>query len=140
MTTPRSLLLLCVANSARSQMGEGWARHLLGDVMQVRSAGSRPSVVNPYAIEVMREVGIDLTKQHSKSVDGIDAASVDTVITLCAEEVCPVFLGKARRLHWPIADPASELPLPGEELLQRFRTARDELRQRLLDWRQAGYA
>ena len=68
MSTPRSLLLLCVANSARSQMAEGWARSLLGDLMRVQSAGSRPSKVNPYAIEVMREVGIDLTKHESKEI------------------------------------------------------------------------
>jgi arsenate reductase len=127
-----------VANSARSQMAEGWARHLLGDVMKVQSAGSRPGVVNPFAIEVMREVGIDLSKHHSKPVDTIDPASVDTVITLCAEEVCPVFLGKARRLHWPIPDPAGEGPR--EVLLERFRAARDELHRRLVNWRDSGYA
>lgn len=139
MTTPKSLLLLCVANSARSQMAEGWARKLLGDVMTVQSAGSRPSRVNPYAIEVMKEVGIDLSTHSSKSVEGIDPASVDTVITLCAEEVCPVFLGKATRLHWPIPDPASETPLPREELLTRFRSARDELKARLEAWRSDGF-
>ena len=85
--------------------------------------------MNPYAIEVMAEVGVDLTTQHSKSVDTIDGATVDTVITLCAEEVCPVFLGKARRLHWPIPDPASKDPaIPREEMLTRFRTARDTIR------------
>jgi arsenate reductase len=139
MTSPKKLLLLCVANSARSQMGEGWARKLLGDLMTVQSAGSRPSVVNPYAIEVMREVGIDLTSHRSKSVDDIAADSVDTVITLCAEEVCPVFLGKARRLHWPIPDPASAEPLDRQTMLARFRTARDELERRFTAWRAAGF-
>lgn len=139
MTTPKRLLVLCVANSARSQMGEGWARHLFGDRMTVQSAGSRPGRVNPYAVEVMREVGIDLSTHASKSVEGIDPASVDTVITLCAEEVCPAFLGKARRLHWPIADPASEAPLPAEELRARFRVARDELERRFLAWRDSGF-
>lgn len=139
MTSPKKLLLLCVANSARSQMGEGWARKLLGDLMTVQSAGSRPSVVNPYAIEVMREVGIDLTSHRSKSVDDIAADSVDTVITLCAEEVCPVFLGKARRLHWPIPDPASPEPLDRETMLARFRAARDELERRFVAWRAAGF-
>ncbi|MFZ5441418.1 MAG: arsenate reductase ArsC [Myxococcota bacterium] len=139
MSQPRGLLLLCVANSARSQMAEGWARKLLAPVTTVQSAGSRPSRVNPYALEVMAEVGIDLSTHASKSVDGIDPATVDTVITLCAEEVCPVFLGKARRLHWPIPDPASEAPLAREELLARFRTARDELRRRLEAWRDAGF-
>lgn len=129
---PAGLLLMCVANSARSQMAEGWARALLGAGVRVQSAGTRPSRVNPYAIEVMAEVGINLTGQHSKSVDTIDPASVDTVITLCAEEVCPVFLGRARRLHWPIPDPASDDPtLTRDELLARFRVARDEIRGRM---------
>jgi protein-tyrosine-phosphatase len=74
----------------------------------VASARSKPSRVNPYAIEVMQELGIDLGAHTSKAVDATDTASVDTVVTLCAEEVCAVFLGRARRLHWPIPDPASE--------------------------------
>lgn len=134
MTTRPShrLLFLCVANSARSQMAEGLARRRFGDRVQVQSAGSKPSHVNPYAVEVMREVGVDLTTHHSKAVDGIDPASVDTVITLCAEEVCPVFLGHMTRLRWPIADPASDDPtLPREEMLRRFRVARDAIRDRL---------
>lgn len=140
MATPKSLLMLCVANSARSQMAEGWARKLFGASMRVQSAGSRPSKVNPWAIEVMKEVGIDLATHQSKSVEGIAPESVDTVITFCAEEVCPVFLGKARRLHWPIPDPASEQPLEREVMLARFRTARDEIRSRLEQWRDAGFA
>jgi arsenate reductase (thioredoxin) len=139
MSPPKGLLLLCVANSARSQMAEGWARHLLGDVMTVQSAGSRPGTVNPFAIEVMREVGIDLATHHSKSVDTIPRDSVDTVITLCAEEECPLFLGRARRLSWAMPDPASVEPLPREALLARFRTARDELRRRFAAWRDAGF-
>jgi len=124
-----SILFLCVANSARSQMAEGLARKHFGERIRVASAGSKPSRVNPYAIEVMGEVGIDLSSHRSKSVDAIDPASVDTVITLCAEEVCPIFLGKARRLHWPIPDPASDDPtLSRDELLARFRAARDTLR------------
>jgi arsenate reductase (thioredoxin) len=126
------ILFLCVANSARSQMAEGLARMMFGDVAHVQSAGSRPSRVNPYAIEVMREIGADLAGHGSKSVETIDPASVDTVITLCAEEVCPVFLGKARRLHWPIPDPASDDPaLTRDAMLQRFREARDTIRTKL---------
>lgn len=124
-----SILFLCVANSARSQMAEGLGRMIFGDHVPVMSAGSEPSTVNPYAIEVMRELGVDLSTHQSKSVQTIDPAKVGTVITLCAEEVCPVFLGRARRLHWPIPDPASKDPaMPREELLARFRTARDTLR------------
>ena len=132
MTRAPQLLFLCVANSARSQMAEGLARDLFGARAVVASAGSRPSRVNPYATEVMRVAGIDLAAHRSKSVDEIDPANVDTVITLCAEEACPVFLGRARRLHWPIADPASDEPALGrDEMLARFRRARDAIRARL---------
>ena len=125
------ILFLCVANSARSQMAEGLARMMFGDRATIQSAGSEPAKVNPYAIEVMNEVGADLTSHSSKSVDTIDPATVDTVITLCAEEVCPVFLGHVRRVHWPIPDPASPEPLPRDEMLRRFRTARDSIRAKL---------
>jgi len=132
MNTAKTILFLCVANSARSQMAEGLARKIFGKRNAVQSAGSEPSQVNPYAIEVMRELGVDLSTHHSKSVQTIDPASVGTVITLCAEEVCPVFLGKVRRLHWPIQDPASkDSALPREEMLTRFRTARDQIQGRL---------
>ena len=131
-TTPRSILFLCVANSARSQLAEGLARKILGDQARIQSAGSRPSRVNPYAVEVAAEVGVDLSTHRSKSVDTIDPATVDTVITLCAEEVCPVFLADVRRLHWPIADPASDDPaLGGEEMRARFRVARGQIQERL---------
>lgn len=128
----KSILFLCVANSARSQMAEGLGRMIFGARVPVQSAGSEPSKVNPYAIEVMREIGVDLAAHRSKSVQTIDATTIGTVITLCAEEVCPVFLGEARRLHWPIPDPASKDPsIPCEEMLARFRTARDTLREML---------
>ena len=124
----QGLLFLCVANSARSQMAEGLARKRFGDRLRVQSAGSRPSRVNPWAIEVMREVGIDLATHDSKSVETIDPNTVDTVVTLCAEEVCPVFLGKARRIHWPIEDPASDDPaISRDAMLARFRSARDQI-------------
>lgn len=113
-------------------MAEGLARMIFGDRATVQSAGSQPSRVNPYAIEVMHEIGADLTTHTSKSVDTIDRASVDTVITLCAEEVCPVYLGNVRRLHWPIPDPASPDPaMPRDELIRRFREARDTIRRKL---------
>jgi len=130
---PPHILFLCVANSARSQIAEGLARALFGDAAVVASAGSRPTRVNPYAIEVMRELGIDLGAHRSKPVDDIDPASVDVVVTLCAEEVCPVLLGAtAKRLHWPFPDPASDDPALGrDDLLARFRTTRDAIRARL---------
>ena len=126
------ILFLCVANSARSQMAEGLGRMILGDRVPVASAGSEPSRVNPYAIEVMREIGVDLSSHRSKSVQTVDPGTVSTVVTLCAEEVCPVFLGGARRLHWPIPDPASrDDSIPRDEMLARFRSARDEIRARI---------
>jgi arsenate reductase len=126
------ILFLCVANSARSQMAEGLARKLFGERMAVQSAGTDPSTVNPYAVEVMREIAVDLTTQHSKSVQTIDPATVGTVITLCAEEVCPLFLGKARRIHWPIPDPVSQDPsISREQMLTRFRAAREQIQGRL---------
>lgn len=127
-----NILFLCVANSARSQMAEGLARNLFDDTYTIQSAGSQPSQVNPMAIRVMKEVGIDISKHTSKSVQGIKAESVDLIITLCAEEVCPVFLSKAKRLHWPIPDPASkDVQLTEQELHQRFCTARDSIQQKL---------
>jgi arsenate reductase len=132
MTGPPRILFLCVANSARSQMAEGLARQILGPRAQVQSAGSRPTQVHPFAIEVMGEVGVDLGGQWSKAVDDIDPTTVDTVITLCAEEVCPVFLGGAARRHWPIDDPASRDPaLTPDQHLARFRIARDTLAAKL---------
>jgi len=131
-TIRKGLLFMCVANSARSQLAEGLARALFGDRVPVQSAGSEPSTVNPYAIEVMKEIGLDLSGHRSKSVGDIDPDTVHTVITLCAEEVCPVFLGKVRRLHWPVPDPASNDPaISRDGMLARFRTARDAIRAKL---------
>lgn len=127
-----SVLFLCVANSARSQMAEGLARKRFGDEVRVQSAGSEPSRVNPYAIRALAEVGVDASDQHSKNVDTIDPASVDLVITLCAEESCPVFLGSARRMSWAMPDPdRKHQELSDEERLQHFRIARDAIGARL---------
>ncbi len=127
-----NVLFLCVANSARSQMAEGLARAVFGDRAIVSSAGSAPSQVNPVAIEVMAEVGIYISSQQSTSVSEIDTRSIDLVITLCDEEVCPVLPGNVQRLHWPIADPASnDSSLTDDELLGRFRTARDQIKARV---------
>src|SRR5512147_216777 len=104
---PRHILFLCVANSARSQMAEGIARSLAPPGVIVSSAGSSPASVRQEAIQVLREIGIDISGHRSKGLDSIDAGSVDAVITLCAEEICSTYLGKARRLHWGLPDPAS---------------------------------
>lgn len=109
-------------------MAEGLARQILGERVEVVSAGSQPAPVNPHAVEVMAEIGIDITGQFSKSVDTIDLSGLDLVVTLCAEEVCPILPGHTRQLHWPIADPAS--PDPGEPQA-RFRTARELIREKI---------
>jgi len=126
---PRHVLFLCVANSARSQMAEGLARALAPEGVTISSAGSNPTSVRPQAVAVLREVGIDISGQASKGVDAV-TGEVDAVVTLCAEEVCPVWLGRARRLHWGLLDPAGAGESPEEELTA-FRQVRDELRMRL---------
>ncbi len=127
---PRGVLFLCVANSARSQLAEGIARSLVPPGVTVWSAGSQPTRVRPEAIAALAEIGIDISSHRSKSVSEIPAGQVDTVITLCGEEECPVFLGKARRLHWGLPDPAG---VGGSDLdrADAFRRTRDELRRRL---------
>ena len=129
----KNILFLCVANSARSQMAEGLARDLYGERANIQSAGSQPSRVNPFAIEAMSELGLALGEHRSKSVGEIDPSSVDVVITLCAEEVCPAFLGKAQRHHWPFPDPDPQgQKLSKEATLERFQQARDAIKQRLI--------
>jgi arsenate reductase len=126
----KGILFLCVANSARSQMAEGIARALLPPEVLVQSAGSRPTRVRPEAIAVLKEIGIDISHHRSKTVAEIPAAEVDTVITLCGEEECPLFLGKATRLHWDLPDPAAVAGTDAERLAS-FRQVRDELRRRI---------
>jgi arsenate reductase len=98
--------------------------------VKISSAGSAPSKLNPLAVKALGEIGLDISTHYSKSVDDIPTADVDVVVTLCAEEVCPVFLGKAVRVHWGLPDPAGVL---GEEAakMQSFRDGRDELWRRL---------
>jgi arsenate reductase len=126
----KGILFLCVANSARSQMAEGIARSLAPAGIKIWSAGSRPTRVRPEAIAVLREIGIDISHHRSKPVAEIPAAEVDTVITLCGEEECPLFLGKANRLHWGLPDPAA-VQGSEPERLNAFRATRDELRRRI---------
>ena len=127
-----SLLFLCVANSARSQMAEGLARARFGARVRVTSAGSSPTSVHPLAIAALDEIGIDISGQGSTSVEAIDPASIGVVVTLCAEEVCPALPGRVRRLHWPMPDPAGAAGSDAERL-ERFRSVRDEIARRLAD-------
>jgi len=126
----KGVLFLCVANSARSQIAEGLGRKLLPADVKVWSAGSRPTSVRSEAIAVLKEIDIDISGHRPKSVAEIPAAEVDTVITLCGEEECPVFLGRATRLHWGLPDPAA-VTGSEKERLDAFRATRDELRRRI---------
>jgi arsenate reductase len=113
-------------------LAEGIARQLAPSGVTVWSAGSAPTRVRPEAITVLAEIDIDSSGNRSKHVDEIPAAEVDTVITLCAEEECPLFLGQATRLHWGLPDPAA-VTGSAEERLDAFRQVRDELRRRLTE-------
>jgi arsenate reductase len=126
------VLILCTGNSARSQMAEGLLRHDSGPEYEVFSAGTRPSQVRPEAIQVMREVGIDISGHRSKSIEEFAGEDVDYVITVCenAKESCPVFPAKTKRIHWSIEDPAA-VQGSEQERLTAFRRARDKLRTRL---------
>ena len=123
------VLFLCTGNSCRSQIAEGWARHLKGDVIEPYSAGIHPIGVNPRAIKVMAEAGVDISGQTSKHIDELPGIDFDYVITLCdnARGHCPVFSGKAKVIHKPFDDPyfasGSE-----EQILTTFRKVRDDIR------------
>lgn len=135
MPKPVHILFLCVANSARSQLAEGLAKSLFGSSAVVESAGSEPSGrVQPWAIEILSEDSIDISKNWSKSIDQLPQQfleNLDYVITLCAEEVCPMLPSRAKRLHWPIQDPASS---PESERESAFRRAKNEIKDRLVSF------
>ena len=129
------ILFMCVANSARSQLAEGLAKSIFPSTTEIHSAGSHPSKLNPLAAEAMKEIGIDLSGHWSKSTDDLSPrflVDLDYVITLCAEEVCPTLVSKAKRLHWPIPDPAGHDELPQEERLKLFRAARETIKAKLV--------
>lgn len=127
---PRGILFLCVANAARSQMAEGLARSLAPPGIEVGSAGSRPTRLHVEAAAVLAEIGIDISGQRSKGISEIPRERVDTVVTLCAEEECPVFPGRVRRVGWPLPDPAAA-PGSDEQRREAFRRIRDELARRI---------
>ena len=126
------VLFLCTGNSCRSQMAEGFLRHFYGGKYEVYSAGTKPSVVNPYAVKVMAEKEVDISNQRSKSVDEYRGQSFDKVITVCdnAKESCPVFPRKAERIHWSFIDPA-EATGAEDEKLKVFRTVRDQIHSKI---------
>lgn len=132
MSERKQVLILCTGNSARSQMAEGLLRRMAGDRFKVESAGVAPTRVRPEAIEAMREIGVDISQQRSKSVDEFAGREFDYVITVCdnANEQCPVFPGRTERIHWSFDDPAA-VEGDDETRLSAFRRVRDEIQQRL---------
>lgn len=125
-------LFVCTGNRARSQMAEGLLRHLAGDRFEVESAGTRPSGLGEATVNVMAEIGIDISSQWSKHVDELAGKRFDFVITVCdsAKEACPTFPGEGMRLHWSVEDPI-EPQRRGASLEEALREARDELRSRI---------
>lgn len=133
--TKLRVLFICTGNVARSQMAEGFLRHDAGDRFEVFSAGLYPSYVRPGVIQVMRELGIDISHHRSKSVDEFRGEEMDYVITVCdhANNHCPEFPGRAKRIHWSVEDPVS--PSGGEAAqLAVFRRVRNDIRRRLQDF------
>ena len=133
----RKVLILCTGNSCRSIMAEAWINHLLSDRWEAVSAGVEPSRINPRAIQVMAEAGIDLSKYHSKSVtEFLSDASIDLVITVCdhARETCPVFLRPVPQIHIGFDDPTPYTSEPDEIALPKFREVRDAIRNRLVEF------
>ena len=127
-----SVLFICTHNSARSQMAEGLLRHLAGDRFEVESAGTEKTHVRPLAIEAMKELGIDITAQTSKTIASLGNRQFDWAITVCdnANEACPIFPGGTRRLHWSFDDPSAAKG-SDEERLAVFRRVRDQIRAKI---------
>jgi arsenate reductase len=128
------VLFLCTGNSCRSQMAEGWAHHLEGEWLEARSAGIEPHGKNPRAIEVMREAGVDISRQESTMLTDGMLASSDYLITVCghADENCPVLLQRVRKEHWPLDDPAKATGSE-DEIMTVFRKSRDDIQRRVED-------
>lgn len=127
------ILFLCTGNSCRSQMAEGWARHLRGGTVEPYSAGIEKHGMNPHAVKVMAEAGVDLSKHYSKTLDDLNGVVFDYVVTVCghANEHCPVFPGKTKVVHVGFEDPPSltkDIP-DGEAKLAVYRRVRDQIRR-----------
>jgi len=128
------ILYLCTGNSCRSQMAEGWTRHLMGDSFSVESAGIEAHGKNPRAIQVMAEAGLDISSQKSKVVTQAMLKRADVIVTVCghADEHCPAVPGKVHKIHWPLQDPAKA---KGSEskIMAQFQASRDEISERVVD-------
>jgi arsenate reductase len=127
-----NVLFLCTGNSCRSQIAEGWARHIGGDAVVVQSAGIEAHGKNPRAIEVMAEIGIDISGQESTIVNDDMLNAADVVVTVCghADEQCPVLPPSITKLHWPLTDPAKATGTD-EEIMAEFRATREEIEGRV---------
>jgi arsenate reductase len=134
----RRVLFLCTANSCRSQMAEGLINHFLGDKIAAFSAGTEATYVNPTAIEVMKEIGIDISKHQSKDLTAFDGQIFDYVITLCGNvnETCPLYIGGTKKTHIGFNDPAKARGTK-EEVLSEFRRVRDEIKEKITAFFQA---
>ena len=129
-----NVLYLCTGNSCRSQMAEGWTRHLGGGEFSAESAGIEAHGKNPRAIQVMREADIDISGQQSSIVNDEMLRRADIVVTVCghADELCPALSPGVKKVHWPLADPAKACGSK-EEIMAEFRATRNEVRQRVED-------
>ena len=125
-TAKKKVLILCTGNSCRSQMAEGVLRHYGSSQHEVFSAGTKPSSVNPIAIQVMKEIGVDISWHRSKHVDEFKGQTFDYVVTVCdnAKESCPFFPGDTKRLHWEFPDPPHDREIT-ESVIQEFQKVRD---------------
>ena len=131
----KKILVLCTGNSCRSQIAEGYIRHFAGDRFEVTSAGLEPSVVNPRAIQVMKEDGVDISMHTSDDVNQYVSQNFNYIITVCdhARERCPYFPGQAERIHWSFEDPAAARGTE-DEILAVFRTVRDQIRDKIKEF------
>ncbi len=135
MDKPR-VLFLCTGNSARSQMAEAFLRKYGGDQFEVHSAGLDPTVINPFTVKVLEEIGIDTSDQYAKSLDTyLGKVHFSYLITVCskAEERCPIFPGMGTRIHWPFEDPAA-FEGSDEEKMEKFREIRDQIEEKIKSW------
>ncbi len=134
MPGPINVMFVCTGNSARSQMAEGFARHIAQGRIEAYSAGMEPSRLNPFAVAAMQEQGIDISSQQSKAFDEDLARRMDIVVTVCgnADERCPVLPPEVKKLHWPLEDPAT-VKGTDTEILAKFREIRDQIEARILD-------
>ena len=128
------VLFLCTGNSCRSQMAEGWARHLKADLVEAHSGGVSPHGLDPLAVKAMAEAGVDISRQSSKELTLDHLRWADLVITVCgdAEETCPLLPPGTRKEHWPLTDPA-KASSSEDEILAVFRASRDDIRNRVAD-------